>query len=109
MQEGPWFSPDAGMLWVRDGKAYFEDGVVLPVEGLAKMPMRLMRIEDPDAYDPPIEDYSQWSEAKRQEVRDSIAKKRKEYEDTHTTCPQCDGRCEIVCPTCEGEGDVPLP
>jgi hypothetical protein len=75
LKDGPGWSPDVGAYWKRRNKIYFEDGEVMDVD-VDEGVFRTMDME--------CEDFSQWSEEKRQSVRAEWAEKRrlhkKEYD-----------------------------
>lgn len=67
MTDGPYFSPDGGHFWVKDGTAYWEDGSVM--KDIAMCIFRYMPYEGG-------EDYSQWTDNHRAGMRAEYERKR---------------------------------
>ncbi len=71
--DGQYMSPDFGYFYVRDNKAYCEDGDILDLEDEHGTCFRFVPTEF-------VEDYSKWSDMKRESVLKEYAKERRDAE-----------------------------
>ena len=70
---GPSWSPDGGRFWRKDGKLYWSDGEITDDGGIMRE-MPTMPGVDYSHY----ENYSEWSDEKRAEVKAKLAAERAE-------------------------------
>jgi hypothetical protein len=74
LPDGHYFSPGGGLFYVRDNVAYWEDGCVFPLDRGDGSCLAILYMDMDSG-----EDYSQWSDEKREAVAAEKAEQRRSW------------------------------